>query len=113
MKKFSREEVAQQIRDCGTSLDSAYSESYSYYIHIDEETGDFAPYIRPGVVTFEWPAPYVDDIMDEAQAVHPDDDDARDRYFWDHVFDCEADLNSPFGDVVDGLTDEINRYFSG
>ena len=112
MKKVTREEIAQQLRDCGTSLDNAYSGKFSYYIHIDEESGEIVDSIGPEVKTFECPAPYVDELSEKAKEENPGDDESEMQQFWDSVLDCEADLNSPFGEIVDILTDEINDYFS-
>lgn len=112
MKKFTREEIAQQLRDCGTSLDSGYGEQFSYYIHINEETGEFENGLGDGVASFECPAPYVDEISERTAEENPDDEDKEMQQFWDEVLECEEDLNSPFGEVVDDLTKQINEYFN-
>ena len=101
MKQITREAVATQLTN-NQALEHD-GESFRYYIHFDELTGEMIPSVQSAkfAKTFSWNAPFVDEIMER----HENADEA-----WDEIAAVEQSDSRDFWDIVDGLTEEINEW---
>lgn len=91
MKKYTKEEIAQQLMD-QPAIEFEFTGHAFYYIHIAED-GTLLPYINGAAETFMSRAAYAEDMEDI-----------------DDIYDCEGFDNADFMEVAEDLANQVNSW---